>query len=345
MKPFKTFDNKKIIITGAAGFVGYRLVESLSKKNCAVFSVDQLSHFKNRKEHHTLSYDQIIDRNDFIDRVEHHLKGIDLVFHLGACTDTTITDWSYLERINLNYSQALWNACSRLRIPFVYASSAATYGEGELGFNDDENKISELKPLNLYGKSKQDFDLWVLKQEQKSNTPPFWSGFKFFNVYGFGEKHKLKMASVVYKAIKEIKKNGTPTLFKSHKKGIADGEQKRDFVSIEDVISVLHFAASKPVKRGIFNLGTGKAQTFLDLINAVFNHLKIKPKINFIDTPIEIRNRYQYFTEAKMEKLRAEGYENIFMNLNSGVQAYFDQLKLHSEETASIPSKDQNLQA
>ena len=239
----------------------------------------------------------------------------------------------YLKKVNLEYTQNLWNLASKYSIPFVYASSAATYGAGEEGYDDNELTMHRLEPLNPYGESKLQFDLWALVEEKKANHPPVWSGFKFFNVYGFGERHKGKMSSVVLQGFDQIEAKGMLKLFKSHKTGIADGEQRRDFIYVEDVVKVLWFALTKPLKRGIFNLGSGKARTFLDLATATFHALGKNPKIEFIDTPIEIRDRYQYFTEANMAKLRAEGFTEPFTSLEEGVKQTV--LKLKEEKHIS----------
>ena len=245
---------------------------------------------------------------------------VDGIIHLGACTDTTEMRVDFLTDVNLEYTKALWKIATEYKIPFVYASSAATYGSGELGYDDDESKMPQLKPLNPYGDSKLQFDLWALKEEQKGETPPSWSGFKFFNVYGFGERHKIKMASVVFQGFEQIREHGKLQLFKSHRAGIADGEQKRDFVYVGDVVDVLLFAIKGALKRGIYNLGSGKARSFLDLAKATFKALGKEPHIAFIDTPIEIRDRYQYFTEANMQKLRKAGYTREFTSLEEGVK-------------------------
>ena len=237
-------------------------------------------------------------------------------------------DVPYLTEINLEYSKKIWNYCTSEQIPLVYASSAATYGDGSLGYDDDERCISDLKPLNPYGESKLAFDQWVLQQERQGHTPPLWSGFKFFNVYGFGERHKKKMASVVLHAYDQILSTGAVKLFKSHRADISDGHQKRDFIWVDDVINVLRFAIEKPISRGIYNLGTGEARTFLDLIRPVFAALEKKENITFIDTPFAIRERYQYFTEAKMTKLREAEYASPFTPLEKGVSKYIQQLVL-----------------
>lgn len=324
-----------IIVTGAAGFIGYRLAKALEKKGNTLMGVDELLFFGSRAEHQdihfakTFSPEVILDAEFFQEQIDagHPIRAI---FHMGACSDTTEMRVDFLKRVNLNYSQTLWNLACQFKIPFIYASSAATYGGGEQGYQDDESKFKELAPLNPYGNSKRLFDLWVLEQEKLGNTPPAWSGFKFFNVYGFGERHKGKMASVVLQGFDQIRATGKLKLFKSHKAGIADGEQKRDFIYIDDVVSVLMFALEKPIKRGVFNLGSGHARSFRDLALATFGALKLNPSIEFIDTPIEIRDRYQYFTEATMDKLRVEAYSKPFTELEAGVEATIRDLSLRS---------------
>jgi ADP-L-glycero-D-manno-heptose 6-epimerase len=328
--------SKTYLITGAAGFIGARFAESCNARGISVIAVDEKHLFAQRPEHQAIGFDTIIDRDELFA----WLAGpsaptapaltIDAVIHMGACANTMETDVQFLKRVNVEYSQKLWNYCADKRIPFVYASSAATYGDGAMGYDDDETQIQHLKPLNEYGRSKQIFDEWVLVQERAGRAPRSWAGFKFFNVYGFGERHKQNMASVILHAYDQIQKTGGVRLFKSHRAGIQDGEQKRDFVAVEDVIEVLHFAVEKPIRRGIFNLGTGHAQTFLDLVRAVFSALGKPEHISFVDTPIEIRDKYQYFTEARMERLRAQGYLRPFMNLDEGAKQYIERLqKLH----------------
>lgn len=324
-----------IIVTGAAGFIGFQTakrlaVEKNGEKNDLIL-VDQLPYFDQRLEHTELknhprvkalvSPFELIAAKSTVD-----FSTVEGIIHLGACTDTTEMRVDFLNEVNLDYTKALWKIATEYQIPFVYASSAATYGGGEFGYDDDESKMAMLKPLNPYGDSKLQFDLWALEEEKKGNAPPAWSGFKFFNVYGFGERHKTKMSSVVLQGFDQISSKGELKLFKSHKEGIADGEQKRDFVYVEDVVDVLLFALKKPIKRGIFNLGSGKARSFLDLAKATFAALGKTPKIEFIDTPIAIRDRYQYFTEANMSKLRVEGYSRAFTSLEDGVKATVDAL-------------------
>jgi ADP-L-glycero-D-manno-heptose 6-epimerase len=324
-----------IIVTGSAGFIGYQVAKALQKDGKEVIGVDELLFFGSRPEHQDLILSQsyspevILDEGFFQEQIDQG-KPITGIIHMGACSDTTEMRIDYLMRVNLFYSQTLWKICTKFKIPFVYASSAATYGAGESGYQDDESKFDELKPLNPYGESKRLFDVWVLNQEKLGLTPPAWSGFKFFNVYGFGERHKGKMSSVVLQGFDQIRAKGSLKLFRSHRDGIADGEQKRDFVYIGDVVKVLLFALQKPIKRGIFNLGSGQARSFLDLAKATFQALQIETNIEFIDTPIAIRDRYQYFTEAAMEKLWQEGYPAPMTPLESGVLATIRELKLRS---------------
>lgn len=308
-----------LLVTGAAGFIGSRFVESSLKRGFPVISVDQLSHFTSRKELSSVPYTQKIDRNELFQWLAQAKPKLKTIVHLGACTKTTEFDELFLDRVNFQYSKDLWDYAVKNQIPFVYASSAATYGAGESGYSDDESLIQRLRPLNPYGASKQRFDLYALEQEQKGMAPPQWSGFKFFNVYGFGERHKTSMASVVLQAYDQIKATGAVKLFKSHRPEIADGEQKRDFIYVADVIKVLEYAFNAPLNRGIYNLGTGEARSFLDLVKAVFQALEKKPNILFIDTPEAIRERYQYFTQAEMSKLKHAGYAEPFTRLEDGV--------------------------
>ena len=314
------------LVAGAAGFIGFRFIESCKIKGIPVISVDKLRNFTARPEHLGTDFGTIVDREELWSWLNQTNPPISTIIHLGACTNTTEMNEELLRRMNLEYSQKLWEYAATHRIPFVYASSAATYGDGSLGYDDKENLIAQLKPLNPYGESKRLFDLWALDQEHLSKAPPTWAGFKFFNVYGYGERHKNKMASVILHAYDQILSTGKVSLFKSHKDGIADGHQKRDFVSVEDTVQVLHMALERPILRGIFNLGTGQARTFLDLVHAVFKAMNRPAEIEFIDTPVELRSRYQYFTEAKMDRLRKEGCKIQFQSLEEGVSAYIKRL-------------------
>ena len=223
------------------------------------------------------------------------------------------------DRLNLNYTKSVWKLCVEYGLPLVYASSAATYGAGELGYDDDEKIIPNLKPLNPYGVSKNEFDKWALKEKK---SPYFYAGLKFFNVYGPNEYHKGRMASVIFHAYNQIQKNGEMKLFRSHRPDYKDGEQKRDFVYVKDVVNVCYFLMHHRRDSGIYNLGSGRARTFLDLAKNIFYALDKKPEIKFIDTPIDIRDTYQYFTEASMEKLKSIGYDIPFHGLEQGVSDY-----------------------
>lgn len=314
-----------ILVTGAAGFVGARFVEACNNRGIPVISCDKPSYFEERKEHSGVQFGEIVDREMLFDWLESEGKRlgqppVTSIVHMGACTDTGELDETYLNRVNLEYTKRLWQYCTRRKIPLVYASSAATYGAGELGYDDDDALTPKLKPLNPYGESKRAFDEWAFGEEKKGNTPPNWAGFKFFNVYGFGETHKEKMASVVLHSYRQIKNGGVVKLFKSHRDGVADGHQARDFIFVDDVVKVLFFALEKPIPRGVYNLGTGKARTFLDLVRATFKATGAPEKIEFIPTPEALRERYQYFTEAKMDRLRQAGYTEPFASLEEGAK-------------------------
>lgn len=309
-----------IVVTGAAGFIGSCLVSHLNSLGFkAIVAVD---HFTDPEKVKNLDGRNIlhqIDREVFISWLDQHAEHIEFIFHLGARTDTTEFDRDLLQRLNTDYSKEVWRACIRHQIPLVYASSAATYGLGEYGYEDDESKIPQLKPLNPYGDSKNEFDIWALEQEEK---PFFWAGLKFFNVYGPNEYHKGRMASVIMHAFNQINATGGMKLFRSHKEGVKDGEQMRDFVYVKDVVSVCIFLMEHRKDSGIYNLGSGEARTFLDLTRATFAAMGKEENISFVDTPADIRDKYQYFTEATMEKLRSIGYNNPFTSLEEGVHDY-----------------------
>lgn len=312
-----------VILTGVSGFIGSCFLSWLNENGYYrdVVVVDDF--YKKYKDNNfeNKAVREFVHRDIFLSWFESTSQKIDLVIHLGARTDTTLVDKELFDRLNLNYSQRLWDVCTRRDIPFLYASSAATYGDGSLGFDDDEKKISLLTPLNDYARSKHEFDLWVLKQK---NKPTHWAGFKFFNVYGPNEYHKARMASVIFHTFHQIRSNGMMKLFKSHKEGYADGQQKRDFIYVKDVLSVIgHFIQHKNYTPGIYNLGTGTARTFEDLAKATFKAMDLKPNIQFIDMPQDIRESYQYFTEANMQKLLNDGgYSQPFFSLEEGVEDY-----------------------
>jgi ADP-L-glycero-D-manno-heptose 6-epimerase len=323
----KKFSNHPLLVTGAAGFVGSRFAQACADRGQEVICVDRTGYFSERSEIRATGFGTIVDRDQLFDWLKREKPALGGIVHLGACANTMETDEAFLFRNNVEYSQRLWNHARELGIPFIYASSAATYGDGSEGYDDDEARISRLKPLNLYGNSKHLFDLWALEQERQGSHPPQWAGFKFFNVYGFGERHKKNMASVVLHAYEQIRATHAMKLFRSHREGVADGHQSRDFVFVDDVINVLFFALAKPIRRGIFNLGTGKARPFVELARATFAAMKQPEKIEFIDTPLSIRDKYQYFTQAKMDKLKAEGYTRAFTDLDTGVRSYVSRLQ------------------
>jgi ADP-L-glycero-D-manno-heptose 6-epimerase len=313
-----------IVVTGGEGFIGSNLVKELTRRGyVGVVSLDTKSE----------SLDSMFSW------LMNHAKEIDCIFHLGAITDTTVMDRNLFDEFNVNASIFIWNLCAQYNIPLIYASSAATYGDGEDGF-DDEKDIIRLKPLNPYGWSKQQFDVWVETQEKQ---PESWYGLKFFNVYGYGEAHKGKMASVVYQKYLEVKANDEyvndcfeadggffgslyVNLFKSHRPDYKNGEQARDFIYVDDVVDVcIWLYENKPIS-GIYNVGTGKARTFNDLVYAVFKSLGTMQNISYIDIPKKIRDKYQYFTEAKMLKLKLTGYNKKFYELEEGVSNYIKKL-------------------
>lgn len=308
-----------ILITGAAGFIGSCMAARLNELRyfdlvlCDDFSrSDKVPNY----EHKTFS--EMVDRNRLQEWIAQHHTRIQFVIHLGARTDTTEFDRSVFDRLNVEYSKAVWNACVEFGLPLIYASSAATYGLGELGY-DDQISPGLLKPLNPYGDSKNDFDAWVLQQERK---PFFWAGLKFFNVYGPNEYHKARMASVIFHAFHQIRKTGKMKLFRSHRPNVEDGGQSRDFVYVKDVVNmIVHLMETRP-ESGIYNVGTGQARSFRDLVLATFDAMEVEPQIEFIDTPEDIRDTYQYFTEAKMDRMRASGYEAGFTSLENGVREY-----------------------
>ena len=309
-----------IIITGAAGFIGSGLVQKLNDEGFYdLVLVDDFSSEIKNKNFEGKRYSKQVERDVFADWLIENQLHVQFVFHIGARTDTSEMDRELFNRLNLDYTKTIWNICTEFGLPFVYASSAATYGLGEQGYDDDESKIPLLKPLNPYGESKNDFDNWALKQEKK---PYFWAGLKFFNVYGPNEYHKGRMASVIFHTFNQIRETGSMKLFQSHNPEFKDGEQIRDFVYIKDVVNVLYFMMQHRKNSGIYNLGTGKARTFLDLATNTFHAMNTPVSISFVPTPEDIREKYQYFTEASMEKLRSIGYSLDFYSLEAGIEDY-----------------------
>ena len=309
-----------IVITGAAGFIGSVLVERLNNEGYGnLILVDDFSNIEKDRNLAEKKFIKKVHRDEFFQWFDEYHSNVDIVLHIGARTDTAEFNKDILNVLNLEYTQQMWQRCSDNQVPLIYASSAATYGLGEFGYNDDHDIVEKLVPLNPYGESKNEFDIWALKTEEQ---PPFWAGLKFFNVYGPNEYHKGRMASVMLHAYRQIKETKKVKLFKSHNPKFKDGEQLRDFVYVLDVVDVILFLMNNKPESGIYNLGTGKARTFVDLANATFAALELEPNIEFIDTPEDIRNKYQYFTEANIDKLRSIGYKSDFTSLEVGVDNY-----------------------
>ncbi len=309
-----------IVITGTAGFIGSSLVSKLNEHGYTqLILVDEFATETKNQNLTGKKYLRKLHRDDFHAWFAENHPNVEFLFHLGARTDTSEHNMDVFNKLNICYSKKVWEACSDYDIPLLYASSAATYGDGTLGYNDDHKLVEKLQPLNPYGKSKQVFDEWVLQQEKQ---PPFWSGVKFFNVYGPNEYHKGMMASAVLHLYNQVEKSGSVSLFRSHAPGIADGEQRRDFIYIKDVVDVCMFFMKEQPQPGIYNLGTGQARSFVELAQAVFAAMEKQPHIQFIDTPLSIRDNYQYYTKAEITKLHATGYPKKFYKLEEGVADY-----------------------
>lgn len=317
---------RQLVITGATGFIGSNVARQLNLLGHSnLVLVDEFRTEAKNKNLEGLSFTEKVDRDVFAEWLMENAEDVEFIFHLGARTDTAEFNFRVLDSLNLSYSKTLWEICTVKQIPFLYASSAATYGNAENGFSDDHSGIRTLKPLNPYGVSKQLFDMYVLEQKE---TPPFWCGLKFFNVYGPYEYHKGRMASVVMHAFKQIRETGTVKLFKSHVAEFSDGAQLRDFIYVDDVVNMcLYFYQQQTaVPSAIYNAGTGKARTFNDLVTAIFNRLQLPVSIEYIDIPTDIRDKYQYYTQAEMEKLFSTGYTHKFNSLEEGVAKYVDYL-------------------
>lgn len=311
---------KKILLTGAAGFIGSYLLGYLNELGYTnIIIVDDFSEKEKEANYSSKKFTEKVERSILFDWLKQEDKNIQFVFHLGARTDTTEFDYSVHEKLNVQYSKLIWEYCTVNNLPLVYASSAATYGAGELGYKDDHAIAEQLRPLNPYGISKNEFDKWALHQQK---TPSFWAGLKFFNVYGPNEYHKGRMASVIFHSFNQIKESGKVKLFKSHRSGFADGQQLRDFVYVKDVAKVCVWLMENHISSGLYNLGTGKARTFEDLVKATFAAMKLEPVIEYIDMPEDIRDKYQYFTQAEMHKLKNAGYLTAFYTLEEGVGEY-----------------------
>jgi len=314
-----------IIITGGAGFIGSCILSRFNRESISdIIIVDELDsqkekNLKNKKFQDYLHKDKFLE----LIKQKHLRKDIELIIHMGACSSTTLEDKDYFEKNNYLYSVELAKFALSNNIRFLYASSAATYGDGRFGYSDSDENTARLQPLNLYGWSKQKFDLWVLDNKVIDRVV----GFKFFNVFGPNEYHKSNMRSVVAKQFEQIKNENRALLFKSYRKEYKDGEQKRDFIYVEDAVDVVFFFINNSQKAGIYNVGTGKARSWNDLMKAIFLYLDRDPVIEYIDMPVELRERYQYFTQADISKLRNSGYQKEFMPLEDAVSLYCSYLE------------------
>lgn len=309
-----------IIVTGAAGFIGSGLISRLNQEGFkSIIAVDDFSKIEKAENLEGKIIQEKVERTELFNWLEANNRDVEFIFHIGARTDTTEFDRDIFEELNVSYSKKIWEKCIAYQIPLVYASSAATYGLGEHGYDDNESTLSQLKPLNPYGDSKNEFDIWALQQEKK---PFFWAGLKFFNVYGPNEYHKGRMASVVMHAFNQINKTEKMKLFRSHNPDFKDGEQMRDFIYVKDLIDVCIFFMHHRKNSGIYNLGSGRARTFKDLVTSTFNAMGKTPDISYIDTPEDIRDKYQYFTQANMSKLRSIGFTRPFTSLEDGIDDY-----------------------
>lgn len=319
----------KYIVTGGAGFIGSNIVKEINARGeTDILVVDELGEDEKWKNLVGLQYEDYIDKDDLFDYLDElTLDEVKAVYHLGACSATTELDADYLAYNNYHYTRALCESCLDAGVRFVYASSAATYGDGTLGYSDADEMTPKYKPLNMYGYSKHMFDLWALK----SGAIREIAGMKYFNVYGPGEAHKGDMRSVVHKSYGQILKDGEVKLFKSHRPGYKDGEQVRDFVYVKDAVAqTLWFGDHKKVS-GIFNCGTGQARTWKDLVSAVFLAMGRKPNIQFIDMPEHLRGKYQYHTQADLTKLRTAGYDRPFTSLEAGIADYVQNFLMKEE--------------
>jgi len=318
-----------ILLTGAAGFIGSGMASHLNELGYhSLILVDDFTSTHKAPNYQSKIYTKLVERTQLFQWLHKTKPSLEAVIHLGARTDTTEFDVKIFDHLNLQYSKSLWNYCTQHQIPFLYASSAATYGDGKRGFVDDEKQIPQLKPLNPYGQSKQDFDQWVLTQ---TTAPPFWVGLKFFNVYGPNEYHKGRMASVIYHAYHQISTTKQMKLFRSHRTDFQDGEQKRDFIYVKDIVQILSFFLKKQQHSGIYNAGTGRARSFNDLVRSVFKSLDIPTQIHYIDIPNDIRDTYQYYTQADMQKLVNIGYNRAFISLEEGIKDYITSYLLRKQ--------------
>jgi ADP-L-glycero-D-manno-heptose 6-epimerase len=316
----------KIVVTGGAGFIGSCLIWKLNSEGLSdIFVVDHLD--SSRKWRNLIGKEVLdyIDKDKFLlDLEKNKFKGkLDAVIHMGACSSTLETNATYLMENNYMYSKRLAQWCLGNKVQFLYASSAATYGNGEFGYSDEDKATLKLKPLNMYGYSKQLFDLWLIKNRLSNKV----AGFKFFNVFGPNEYHKEEMRSVIAKNFDSVIKEKKISLFRSYRKDFSDGEQKRDFVYVKDAVDIVYYFLEHKSKKGIFNVGSGKARSWNDLACAMFGAFGLKPNIEYIDMPLEIRDKYQYFTQADLRKLKSSGCKHKFHSLEDAVKDYVGYLK------------------
>lgn len=308
-----------IVVTGAGGFIGSCLVSYLNEKGLTELILVDASEKRQNENLKSKSFSLFVDREIFPEWLEKNAAKVSFVFHIGARTDTTEWDEIIFERLNSHYTKSLWTICSTNNIPLLYASSAATYGDGAHGYSDDHQQIPLLHPLNPYGWSKQNVDRWILEQAQ---SPERWAGFKFFNVFGPNEYHKGRMASVIFHAYHQIKSTKKMRLFKSNDPMIRDGDQRRDFIYVKDVLDVLFYFFERKQPNGIYNLGSGQANTFMKLTENVFSAMEIEPCIEFMDMPSDLIKSYQNYTCADMNKLKETGYPNSMHGFDEAIHEY-----------------------
>lgn len=313
-----------IILTGGAGFIGSCFLSKLNSQGIEdIVVVDNLDNSRKWRNLLGKRFRDYIPKGSFLNLLENnYFPKLSHIIHFGACSSTLVMDYDYLMNNNYEYSRRLGTWAFKHKVPFIYASSAATYGDGSFGYDDSDNNILRLKPLNLYGQSKQLFDLWLLKNRYSIQAV----GLKFFNVFGPNEYHKAEMMSVVCRCFDDLKHGLPMKLFKSYSVQYPDGEQKRDFIYVKDAVEVIYYFYKNPQITGIYNLGTGIARSWNDLAKSMFSALKMPEMIEYIDIPLGIRNKYQYFTEAKMDKLRSAGCKHKFMTLEDAIKDYMGYL-------------------
>jgi len=319
-----------ILVTGAAGFIGSNIVSSLNKKGFHnIIICDWLDHVSKRNNLNKLIYDNIISPENIFKYLNKN-DNIELVIHMGANSSTTETNFRLIYNFNTRFSRNLWKWCTQNKVRFIYASSAATYGDGSKGFDDSENKIYQ--PLNIYGLSKYLFDRYAIKQAKKYLCPPQWVGLKFFNVYGPNEYHKGSMQSVIKHSLDQYNKTGIVKLFKSYNDKFKNGQQTRDFIYVDDCVSLINWFLENKNISGIFNCGTGIERSFEDLVTSMFKAINVPPKIKYIEMPENIKHQYQYYTRANMKKVIDKGYKIKALTLEEGVYDYVTNYLLSNDK-------------